>query len=84
MQFPLDLASNMTAHRAQGQTMSGSLVSVDLGLESLKQQPPEIGSLMYVAYSRVESLQNLFVSSIYPDVWRTTGKSKSDNHRRKV
>ena len=33
-QFPLDLASNITAHRAQGQTMANCLVSVDLGLEN--------------------------------------------------
>jgi len=85
VQFPLDLASNITAHRAQGQTMSGSLVSVDLGLESPdKRQPPEIGSLLYVACSRVDSLQNLFVSSIYPDVWKTIGKSHLDSHRRTV
>jgi len=85
VQFPLDLASNITAHRAQGQTMSGNLVSVDLGLESPdKRQPPEIGLLLYVACSRVESLENLFVSSIYPSVWKSIGKSELDNHRRTV
>jgi len=85
IQFPLDLASNITAHRAQGQTMSGSLVSVDLGLEIPdKRQPPEIGSLLYVACSRVESLQNLFVSSIYPEVWANIGKNELYKHRRNV
>jgi len=82
---PSGLASNITAHRAQGQTMSGSLVSVNLGLESLdKIQPPEIGSLLYVACIRVQSLQNLFVSSIYPDVWATIEKNELDKHRRNV
>ena len=70
VQFPLDLASNITAHRAQGQTMSNCLVSVDLNLESPDRRlPPEISSLMYVACTRVTALENLFVSSIFPSVW---------------
>jgi len=85
IQFPLDLASNTTAHRAKLQTMSGSFVSVNLGLESLdKRQQPEISSLLYVACSRVESVENLFVSSIYPDVWANIGKGELDKHRSNV
>ena len=79
VQFPLDLAANITAHRAQGQTMSSCLVSVDLNLES-----PEIGSLVYVACTRVTALQNLFVNSIFPSVWDKLGKTELDSHRRNV
>jgi len=45
IQFPLDLATNITAHRAQGQTMADCLVSADLGLENPDMKmPPEISS----------------------------------------
>ena len=85
VQFPLDLASNITAHRAQGQTMSNCLVSVDLNLESPDRRlPPEISSLMYVACTRVTALENLFVNSIFPSVWDKLGKTQLDNHRRNV
>jgi len=33
---------------------------------------------------RVDSLQNLFVSSIYPDIWATIGKSELDKHHSNV
>jgi len=69
-------ANNITAYRAQGQMTSASLVSMDLDLESPdKRQPPEIGSLTYVACSRAETLQNLFVSSIFRTLWPNIGKN---------
>ena len=85
IQFPLDLASNITAHRAQGQTMANCLVSVDLGLENPDtKMPPEISSLLYVACTRVTKLENLFVSPIHPWVWQKIGQSDVDKHRRSV
>jgi len=85
IQFPLDLASNITAHRAQGQTLANCLVSVDLGLENPDtKMPPEISSLLYVACTRVTKLENLFVSPIHPSVWRKIGQNDADKHRRTV
>jgi hypothetical protein len=85
MQFPLDLSRNITCHRAQGQTLAGSLVSVNLGLENPDARlRPEIGSIVYVACTRVNRLDHLFVSSIFPEHWKKIGKSDLDNHRRKV
>ena len=84
-QFPLDLASHITAHRAQGQTMANCLVSVDLGLENPDvRMPPEMSSLLYVACTRVTKLENLFVSPIHPCVWKKIGQSEVDKHRRAV
>ena len=43
IQFPLNLSSNITVHRAQGQTMANCLVSVELGLENPDVKlPPEL------------------------------------------
>ena len=85
IQFPLDLATNVTAHRAQGQTMANCLVSVDLGLEHPDMKmPPEISSLLYVACTRVTKLENLFVRAIHPSVWAKIGQSDIDKHRRNV
>jgi len=85
IQFPLDLSSNITAHRAQGQTMDNCLVSVDLGLENPDMKmPPEISSLLYVACTRVTKLENLFVSPIHPSVWQRIGQNDADKHRRTV
>jgi len=61
-QFPLDLCRHYTAHRAQGQTLGGCLVSVDLGLGCGGRLPSDISSLMYVACTRVRELRNLFVT----------------------
>ena len=85
IQFPLDLASNITAHRAQGQTMANCLVSVDLGLENPDMKmPAEISSLLYVACTRVTKLANLFVSPIHPSLWQKIGQSDVDKYRRSV
>jgi len=85
IQFPLDLASNVTAHRAQGQTMADCLVSVDLELENPDMKmPPEISSLLYVACTRVTELSNLFVSQIHPCLWQKIGQNDGDKHRRNV
>ena len=85
LQFPLDLSRNITCHRAQGQTLANSLVSVNLGLDSPdKRLPQEIGSIVYVACTRVKKLEHLFVSPIFPSVWEKIGKSDMDEHRRTV
>ena len=85
LQFPLDLSRNITCHRAQGQTMADSLVSVDLGLENPdKKLPQEIGSIVYVGCIRVKKLKHLFVGPIFPSVWEKIGKSDMDDHRRTV
>ena len=84
-QFPLDLASNITAHRAQGQTMADCLVSVDLGLENPDARlAREMSSLLYVACTRVTRLENLFVSAIHPCLWQKIGQSDMDKQRRVV
>jgi len=71
IQFPLDLASNITMHRAQGQMMAKCLVSVDLSLDNPDTRPaPEISLLLYVACTRVTRLENLFVSVTHPGVWQ--------------
>jgi len=75
IQFPIDLATNITAHRAQGQTMANCLVSVDLQLENPDaKMPSEISSLLYVACTRVTKLENLFVCPIHPYLWQKIGK----------
>jgi len=79
------LATNIKAHRAQGQTMADCLVSDDLGLENPDtKMPPEISSLLYVACTRVMKLANLLVSEIHPCLWQKTGQSDADKHRRTV
>jgi len=81
IQFPLDLANYITAHRAQGQTMAECLVSVDLGLENHDMRmPPEIASILYVACTRVTKLENLFVSAIHPNVWKKIGQNEADKY----
>ena len=82
-QFPLDLCRHITAHRGQGQTLKNQLVSVDLGLESPSNRiPPDIASVVYVACTRTNKLQNLFVSPIFPSIWERIGKSDADKARR--
>jgi len=75
----------MTAHRAQGQTWKNQLISVNLGLESPSSHiPGEIASVLYVACTRTNKLQNLFVSPIFPTIWERIGKSEVDEARRKT
>jgi len=82
-QFPLDLSRNITAHRGQGQTWKNQLVSVDLGLASPNNHiSPDIGSVIYVACTRTNTLQNLFVSPIFPTIWENIGRSELDKARR--
>jgi hypothetical protein len=38
---------------------------------------------MYVACTRITSLQHLFLSPIYPSIWEQIGRSTSDTERRK-
>jgi hypothetical protein len=84
-QFPLDLSRNITAHRAQGQTLGNCTVSVDFGLDNPDHQlPPDMGSIIYVAFTRVPRLQNLFVGTIFPSVWEKIGQSTADHERRET
>ena len=81
-QFPLDLCRHITAHRGQGQTWKNQLVSVDLGLESPSNHiPGDIASIVYVACTRTDKLQNLFISPIFPSIWERIGKSDVDKAR---
>src|SRR5208282_1782657 len=84
-QFPLDLSRHITVHRAQGQTLRNCLVSVDLGLSNPDcHVPPDIGSIIYVACTRVTELKHLFVSPIFPNTWKHIGTSVADDERRKT
>ena len=70
LQFPLDLCSAITCHRAQGQTLSNCTLSVDLGLDVPDRKVmPEMSSILYVALTRVHRLQDLYVSPIYFKNW---------------
>ena len=83
-QFPIDLSRHITAHRAQGQTWSDRVVSVDLDLESSNSTvPADIGSVVYVACTRVNDLSKLLVGSIFPNIWERIGKGPQDEARRK-
>ena len=85
MQFPLDLSKHLTAHRAQGQTIANALVSVDFDLLNPdKSVPSDVGSILYVAISRVKKLEDLLVSPIPKHVWETLGKTPADLKRKKA
>ena len=85
VQFPLDLCRAMTCHRAQGQTLSHCTVSVNLGLENPDRQlPSDMSSIMYVAFTRVPRLKDLFVSPIYPSIWERIGQSAGDLQQQNV
>ena len=84
-QFPLDVSSHITAHRAQGATMRDCLVSVDLDLSNPSTSlPSDICSILYVAITRCTKLGNLFVSQIHPCVWANLSKSEADIMRREI
>ena len=56
---------------------------VDLGLESPNNQmQSDIGSVIYVACTRTNELNNLFVRPIFPGIWEKIGKSEHDKVRR--
>jgi len=81
--FPLDLCRHITAHRGQGQTWKNQLVSVDLCLENPNNHiPPDIASVVYIACTRTNKLQNLFISHISPTIWERTGQSDVDKAKR--
>lgn len=83
-QFPLDLSSNLTAHRGQGQTWKNSTLSVSLGFESPRNKiSADAASIAYVACTRITKLKDLFVSPIFPSLWMQMGKSERDLERRK-
>lgn len=82
-QFPIDLCRHITAHRAQGQTLSNRTVMVDLKLSNPDSSTPaDVASILYVACTRVNNLRDLFVSPIFPSVWEKLGKSDRDEHRK--
>jgi hypothetical protein len=82
-QFPLDNSENLTAHRGQGQTWSGSSLSIHLGLESPENYvPADVNAVIYVAITRVKQLKNLFMDPIFPSIWQKLGNSVHDVGRR--
>jgi len=84
-QFPLDLAMNMTSHRSQGQTLGECIVSVSMNLNNPDNSiPNDVGSVIYVALTRVQRLENLLVSQIFPTFWDKIGHSDVDERRRKA
>lgn len=83
LQFPLDVATHITAHRAQGATFRDCNVLVDLGLSNPSIKLPEDAtSLLYVAITRATSLQYVFAKAIFPTVWLKLGQSGEDHERR--
>jgi hypothetical protein len=83
-QFPIDLSTNLTAHRGQGQTWKNCTLSVNLGFESPQNNlPTDAASIAYVACTRINRLKDLFLSPIFPSVWLEMGKSERDIARRK-
>lgn len=72
----------MTCHRAQGQTLRDCTVAVDLGLENPDAQlPTDMASMLYVAITRVRRLCDLFVSPIFPTVWRKMAENVDIDRR---
>ena len=52
------------------------------GLESPSNHiPPDIGSVIYVACTRTNILQTLFVHPVFPTIWKNIGKSEQDKAR---
>ena len=83
LQFPLDLATHVTAHRAQGATFRNSRIIVDLGLDNPSGKlPMDAGSIMYVAITRAVSLAYVFVRPIVSSAWEALGRSEEDKVRR--
>ena len=83
LQFPLDLATHVTAHRAQGATFRNSRIMVDLGLDNPSGKlPMDAGSIMYVAITRAVSLAYVFVRPIVSSAWEALGRSEEDKVRR--
>jgi RecA/RadA recombinase len=82
-QFPIDLSTNLTAHRGQGQTWKNCTLSVNLGFENPQNKiPSDATSITYVACTRITMLKDLFLSPIYPSIWQDMGKSDKDVARR--
>ena len=85
LQFPLDLSSHITAHRAQGAIMRDCHVSVDLDLSNPSTNlPSDICPNLHVAITRCTKLVTLFVLQIHPSVWVKLGNSKMDIVRREI
>ena len=85
VQFPLELSSHITAHRAQRQTLRNCTVAVDLRLENPDaRMPVDIASIIYVALTRATDLKYVFMGAIFPQVWEKIGHSEDDDYRRKV
>jgi hypothetical protein len=83
-QFPIDLSTNLTAHRSQGQTWKNCTLSVNLGFESPQNKvASDATSITSVACTRITKLKDLFVSPIFPSVWLDMGKSDRDVSRQK-
>ena len=83
LQFPLDLATHVTAHRAQGATFRNSRIMVDLSLDNPSGKlPMDAGSIMYVAITRAVSLAYVFVRPIVSSAWEALGRSEEDKVRR--
>lgn len=76
------LIRHITCHRAQGQTLAGT-VSVDLALDNPDARlPSDISSIIYVAITRVRRLEDLFVSPIFPTFWKKMAESPDVDRRK--
>jgi len=70
------------AHHGQWQAQKNRLVSVDLGPGSLNSRiPPDIGSVIYVACTRTDKLQPLFVRPAFPSILSGRGSAEDEATR---
>jgi hypothetical protein len=75
-QFPLDIARNFTIHKAQGQTWKDEIIEVSMnGAWRKGKDHTDITSMLYVACTRSNTLQNLFVRALPLERWLELGKS---------
>jgi hypothetical protein len=75
LQFPLDLAQHITAHRAQGATFKDCHVLVDLCFDNPSGKlPPDAASILYIAITCATSLEYVFAKPVFPAIWEQREK----------
>jgi ATP-dependent exoDNAse (exonuclease V) alpha subunit len=68
---------HMTAHKSQGQTLGNAIVSADMNLDNPdKSMPADIGSVIYVALTRVRNLAGLLISQYFQALGRKLANPK--------
>ncbi len=74
VQFPIDIAKNITAHKAQGSTWKNVNVFISIGLHRSQKPTTEQTALLYVAGTRATSLKHCLFDFIHLDTWLKLGK----------